>query len=305
MNVLPSTAASWSSRRSSGVEPVEPRGDERVQRLGHVERLDLARRSVDVAVALEQPAVEQHAHRLDGVEGDALGPAEDLPAQLVGQAGDEPVEQLSHRLARTAARATSVVALRPPAPNVGLRSSSSGRASASTKSGWLRDHSSRYSMKSSSPASAHCRSSKTSTTGPLLGEPLEEEPPGREEVLPVGGGPLGRGRAGARAAARARPAPPRRRRAPRSRRASFASAELGRLLLEDPRPHPHHLGERPVRDALAVGEAAAAVPPDVVGEPVDVLLELPGEARLADPGDADDRDELRLALLRASCGRAP
>ena len=37
-NVLPSTAASWSSRRSSGVEPVEPRGDQRVQRLGHVER---------------------------------------------------------------------------------------------------------------------------------------------------------------------------------------------------------------------------------------------------------------------------
>ncbi len=46
-------------------------------------------------------------------------------------------------------------------------------------------------MKSSRPASAHCRSSKTSTTGALLGEALEEEPPGREEVLPVGRRPLG------------------------------------------------------------------------------------------------------------------
>ena len=45
-------------------------------------------------------------------------------------------------------------------------------------------------MKSSSAVSAHCRSSKTSTTGALLGDPLEEEPPGGEEVLAVGRGPL-------------------------------------------------------------------------------------------------------------------
>ena len=39
------------------------------------------------------------------------------------------------------------------------------------------------------------------------------------------------------------------------------------------------------------------MPPDVVGEAVDVLLELPRQARLADAADADDRDELRSALL--------
>jgi len=33
------------------------------------------------------------------------------------------------------------------------------------KIGWFRDHSSRYSMKSMRPASAHCMSSKTITTG--------------------------------------------------------------------------------------------------------------------------------------------
>ena len=39
--------------------------------------------------------------------------------------------------------------------------------------------------------------------------------------------------------------------------------------------HAHHVRQRPVRHALAVGEAAAAVPVDVVDEPVEVLVELP------------------------------
>ena len=50
-----------------------------------------------------------------------------------------------------------------------------------------------------------------------------------------------------------------------------------RLVLGDPGPHPHHLGERPEGDALAVGQAATPVPPDLLDEPVEVLLELPGE----------------------------
>src|SRR5207245_1853818 len=74
---------------------------------------------------------------------------------------------------------------------------------------------------------------------------------------------------------------------------------VDRLLLSDPGAHPHHLSQRPVGHALAVGEAAAAVPVDDLHESVDVLLELPGEARLADPGDADDGDEVRLFLLGA------
>ena len=57
-----------------------------------------------------------------------------------------------------------------------------------------------------------------------------------------------------------------------------------------------HLAERPERDALAVGRAAAVVPPDGLDQPVDVLEELPGEARLADAGRPDDADEPRPAL---------
>ena len=47
-----------------------------------------------------------------------------------------------------------------------------------------------------------------------------------------------------------------------------------------------HLAERPERDAVAVGGRAAAVPVDRLDHAVDVLLELPGEAALADAGRA-------------------
>ena len=40
------------------------------------------------------------------------------------------------------------------------------------------------------------------------------------------------------------------------------------------------------------------MPPDVLDEPVEVLLELPGEPRLPDPGHADDRDETRALVVR-------
>ena len=69
------------------------------------------------------------------------------------------------------------------------------------------------------------------------------------------------------------------------------------VVLGDAGAHTHHVGERPVGHSLAVGETAAAVPVDVVDEPVEVLVELPREPRLADPGDAHRGDEMRGALL--------
>ena len=73
---------------------------------------------------------------------------------------------------------------------------------------------------------------------------------------------------------------------------------VGVLGFRDLRAHANHLRQRPERDALAVSEAPSAVPPDVLGETVDVLLELPGKARLADSGDADNGDEVRPSLRR-------
>ena len=71
---------------------------------------------------------------------------------------------------------------------------------------------------------------------------------------------------------------------------SLAHGRPGSSSSRIPAAHPHHLGEGPVGDAVAVGEAAPAMPPDVIcGEAVDVLVELPCQARLPDPGDADHR----------------
>jgi hypothetical protein len=61
-------------------------------------------------------------------------------------------------------------------------------------------------------------------------------------------------------------------------RPQLLARRLRLLLLGDPAAHPDHLGECPVGDPLAVCETSPAVPPDVLDETVDVLLELPGEA---------------------------
>src|SRR4051794_14893217 len=56
-----------------GGQPVEARGDERVERLGYVERDDRARWPVEGAVLDERAAVEEHPHRLDRIQRNALG----------------------------------------------------------------------------------------------------------------------------------------------------------------------------------------------------------------------------------------
>ena len=130
----------------------------------------------------------------------------------------------------------------------------------------------------------------------LLRKPFEEEAPGGEEILAVRGNLLvetkqlrePRFDPGALVSVEQMPL---------ERLVQLPRRRFRLLLLRDPRPHSHHLRERPVRDALAIGEATAAVPVHVAGEAVDVLLELPREPRLADPGDPDDRDEAGLPLV--------
>jgi hypothetical protein len=132
----------------------------------------------------------------------------------------------------------------------------------------------------------------------LLGEPLEQDPPGREKVLLIAGHAL---------------LHTEQVREPRldpgallgignvlfDRGLQLGPRRSRFLIVDDLAAHTHHLGECPVGHALAVGETAAAVPPDVSGQAVDVLLELPGEAGLADASDPDHGDEVCLLLLRA------
>ena len=70
------------------------------------------------------------------------------------------------------------------------------------------------------------------------------------------------------------------------------------VRLQDPRFGLDDLSQRPERDALAVGQAAAVTPGDEIGPVVEGGAELGDEAALSDSGLADDGDELhgRLTL---------
>src|SRR5262249_20235714 len=80
---------------------------------------------------------------------------------------------------------------------------------------------------------------------------------------------------------------------------------LHRVALEYPDVRLGHLAESPVADALAVGEAAALPPVDEVGILVGDAEELGDEPALADPGYADEGDELRRPLGAGSRERVP
>ena len=94
MKVLPSTARVLEQPPLLGGEPVEPGGDQRVQRLRHLERLDRSRQPVD-GPSWTSPAVEEHADRLDRVQRDALGAVEDPVAERVREPRHEPVRSSS------------------------------------------------------------------------------------------------------------------------------------------------------------------------------------------------------------------
>ena len=152
-------------------------------------------------------------------------------------------------------------------------------------------------MKSSSALSAQWMSSKTSTVGPRLRQPLEEHAPAakrfslvaddaflepeqvREARLDEATLLADRGDAprSTRGASRARSPAPRPRQFRRGLRTMSASAQR----------------RRPRRRRGSGRECHQTV----LGETVHVLLELPREPRLADAGDPDDRDEVGAAVL--------
>ena len=68
---------------------------------------------------------------------------------------------------------------------------------------------------------------------------------------------------------------------------------LGRVFLGDAQPLPDDLGQGPERHAFPVGQAVAAVPPDILGQAVDVFPELPVQPGLADSGGAGHQDQAR------------
>ncbi len=181
-------------------------------------------------------------------------------------------------------------AMRSPPPS-SASARGSGRLSSRTRIGDSADQSSIWAMKSSSPRSAHCTSSKTITTGhgsrdvrTAVARPRTARP-GRSSALPSSSP---------------------------SRRSEPAStwARQSRRRGEDVVEHPASLPRcserlRPARSARACApcrrwprsrcprriRAIARDAQDRRGEAVGVLLELPGQPRLADPGLAPSTAE--------------
>ena len=65
------------------------------------------------------------------------------------------------------------------------------------------------------------------------------------------------------------------------------------------------LAERPERDPVAVRETASLAPGDELRVGIDDALELVDEAALADSRDADEREELRRALVARALEGVP
>ena len=141
-------------------------------------------------------------------------------------------------------------------------------------------------------------SSKTSTVGSGVGQALEEEPPGREEVLPVAGRAAPRGRAGARAAARPSCAPRRRADARSSVARSFSPRRVGVLVLArsgsasaPSRPAPSRRRPRRRRGSGRGATRRCSTRPSMYFSNSQASRDLPI------PAMPDDRDELGAAVL--------
>ena len=80
---------------------------------------------------------------------------------------------------------------------------------------------------------------------------------------------------------------------------SFSTRLLDGIVVGDPGRGLHHLGERPVRDALAVGEAAAGEH----GRALEARDELAREPALADARLAVDREQVRAAVAHGALER--
>jgi hypothetical protein len=110
----PRTPASWagSVSRIEGVRQAAIG----LERLGHGQRVERARRDVDPVVLLQASLRDEHADRFDGVERDAVGAGHDGVRRGLRDAGDQAGEQLAHRLVGQAVQRQRQEVAAPGAP---------------------------------------------------------------------------------------------------------------------------------------------------------------------------------------------
>ncbi len=246
------------------------------------------------SIRSSRPSARSDADHLDRVQRDAVGAGEDRVDDGLGQAGHETGEQLAHRIIVEGIDGHAGDVSQPGAP-IGppveqLRPSEG-------------DDEDRGRL---GPAKQVVDEVEQARVGPveileqhdrrrLVGDAFEQDPPGGEQDIP----PTGRrwleaeqGEEGGLDPAAVR----------------LVGDELADHLgdpgagggivvgLRQPGPLADHLAEGPEGHAVAIGRRPALMPEDALDDAVDVLLELPREATLADARRAGHRDEPRPAI---------
>ncbi len=277
-------------RALAGRKPVEPRGDERLQRLGHVEVRDVSGDHVPRAFLGEQATVLEHADRLDRVQRDALGAASDLGNQFPRQSGRQPLEHGRNRLGLERVEHQRLPR-RPPLPQL--------RPGEREHHDWEVGRPLQQVVDEvEQPAIRPLQVLEHEHHRRVLREPLEEQAPAREQVRAVGIRALLEPQQ-VREPRLDQPALPLVGDEPLDRDVELLARHGRLILLGDLRPRPDHLGERPVRDTLAVGQRPPVVPVALLLDPVHVLEQLPDEPRLTRARLAEDHDVPRPALMGA------
>ena len=282
-------------RAVRGVEAVEARRDERGERLGDGEGREVTDGGVGAVAAGGQAALgEQHPHRLDGIERHAVGPRDDGADCGLRQPRHETHQQLPHGLGSQGlqVQAREVASTGTPVgPPVQQLRSSEGDDVEGGRAAPLEQVVDEVDGAGIGPVEVlehhHDRSCGRQS--------LEEGAPGPEQLV------------GADARVDAQECQQRRLDPAPLQVGQGQRVELGGdggpggalvVGLGQACPFPDHLAERPEADARAVCGGAAPVPPRRVHEAVEVLLELPGDAALADAPDAGHRHEACPAIPR-------
>ena len=275
---------------------VDPCRDQAVERVRHLDLADVAqssRRSV--------PLVADHAGNLDRVEGHAAGMLEDRLDELAPEIRRPLGEELAHGVVGQAFEVDAREAAHAGAPRwsvveqlgTGEREDEDGVGPR--------------------PCRHVLDEVEQARIGPLevlededdrrsLGDPLEESPPGGEQLVALERGLLGSRQQGGEAwldpAALGLVADEL-----LERRTELPAGELGRRAVRDPGPAANHLRHRGERDSLSVGEGAAVVPRDLVGMLVDPTVELPRQPALADARNARHRHQAAASVPHDAAGQ--
>ena len=278
-----------------GREGVEPRRDQRVEGLRDREVAQLPRRFEPAVVALDEPAVgDQHPDRLDRIQRDALGTRHDRADRRLGQAADEPTQQLAH--------AFVVERLQVEGEEVAAAGAPAGPVVEQLRAGQRHDED----RDVEAPVEHVVDEVEHARVGPVevleeqrdravAGDSLEVRPPRGEHPLRAAFGritdpeqgeeggfdPAGLVLVGDEAL---------------DRGGDLRSRGLLVIGFEQVGPGADHLAEGPEGKPLPVRRGAAFVPEDGVDDAVDVFQELPREAALANAGLPGDRHEPNPAV---------